>query len=222
MSIFFGINKEVLPLKVNCTVALESIQFLFCTDFLASHLSSFCVYLLCVERKWRLSVKYLFFQANLTIQEAKLNVAQNDLNEAQAQLDEKQAELDKVQAMYDKAVQEKQVKLVDHRLSLFQGTIFKRVKQTLGSKKSWIPSGPFGKELSYFMLAGGHFLLVFVSDFVSWWFDWTLSHWTRKREELLVPNHRMVFLSSLEIFYVIKCREPSFCPENSTNDTIVR
>lgn len=163
-----------------------------------------------------------FFQANLTIQEAKLNVAQNDLNEAQAQLDEKQAELDKVQAMYDKAVQEKQVKLVDHRLSLFQGTFFKRVKQTQGSKKSWIPSGPFSKELSYFMLAGGHFLLVFVSDFVSWWFDWTLSHWTRKREELLVPNHRMVFLSSLEIFYVIKCREPSFCPENSTNDTIVR
>ena len=77
-----------------------------------------------------------FFQANLTIQEAKLNVAQNDLNEAQAQLDEKQAELDKVQAMYDKAVQEKQVKLVDHRLSLFQGTFFKRVKQTQGSKKS--------------------------------------------------------------------------------------
>ena len=48
MSIFFGINKEVLPLKVNCTVALESIQFLFCTEFLASHLSSFCVYLLLV------------------------------------------------------------------------------------------------------------------------------------------------------------------------------
>ena len=140
-----------------------------------------------------------FFQANLTIQEAKLNVAQNDLNEAQAQLDEKQAELDKVQAMYDKAVQEKQVKLVDRRLSLFQGTIFKIVKQTQGSKKSWMRSG---KELSYFMLAGGHFLLVFDSDFVSRWFDWTLSHWTRKLEELLVPNYRMVFLSSLEIFYV--------------------
>ena len=158
----------------------------------------------------------------MTIQEAKLNVAQNDLNEAQAQLDEKQAELDKVQAMYDKAVQEKQVKLVEHRLSLFQGTIFKGVKHTQGSKKSWIPSGPFGKELSYFMFARGQLLLVFVSDFVSWWFYWTLFHWTRKFEELLVSNYRMVFLSSLDTFYVIKCREPSFCPENSANDTIVR
>ena len=136
MSIFFGINKEVLPLKVNCTVALESIQFLFCTELLASHLSFFLRPSSLGGEKIKTKRQLTFFQANLTIQEAKLNVAQNDLNEAQAQLDEKQAELDKVQAMYDKAVQEKQVKLVEHRLSLFQGTIFKRVKQTQGSKKS--------------------------------------------------------------------------------------
>lgn len=121
MSVFFGINKEVLPLKVNCTVALESIQFLFCIEFLESHLSSFPSL---SGEKMKTKRLVTFFQANLTIQEAKLNVAQNDLNEAQAQLDEKQAELDKVQAMYDKAVQEKQVKRVEHRLSLFHRTIF--------------------------------------------------------------------------------------------------
>ena len=58
-------------------------------------------------------LRNIYLQANLTIQEAKLNVAQNDLNVAQAQLDAKQAELDKVQALYDRAVQEKQVILVE-------------------------------------------------------------------------------------------------------------
>lgn len=101
MSVFFGINKEVLPLKVIYSV--ETLQYSSVSgDFFCATFS---------DLMWTEFINRCEFclQANLTIQEAKLNVAQNDLNVAQAQLDEKQAELDKVQAMYDKAVQEKQV-----------------------------------------------------------------------------------------------------------------
>lgn len=95
MAFFYGVNKEVLPLKV-ITIPYSLIYLWLSSTILILNSHSF--HLCCIH-----------CQANLIVQEARHKVAMGDLNKAQAQLDEKQKELDQVQAMYDAAVGEKQV-----------------------------------------------------------------------------------------------------------------
>ena len=50
--------------------------------------------------------------------------------------------------------------------------IFYLHKTMQGSKKTWIPACPLGKQLSH-LLVCGHFLLLLVNDFVRGWLAWT-------------------------------------------------